>query len=141
MVTKSSLIFLFAFAFAFFLLVPPLLAQPFPPYPEMHWADVLDIATPLVLIPLYWLLFTDAGRIVRSRTASIVFLMLAALWVEGQGMHLAANSVGNLLGGAGGTIGGLVHFYDEILAHYLWHAAILEGDYAAKAVSMARRYG
>lgn len=125
MVTKPSLLFLFAFAFAFFFLVPPLLSQPFPGYPHMHWADVLDLLTPLVLIPLYWLLFTDAGRTLRGRTVTIVFLVLASLWVEGQGMHLAANSIGNLLGGGGGAIAGLVHFYDEVLSHYMWHAAVI----------------
>ena len=53
--------------------------------------------TPLVLIPLYWVLFTDAGRLARSHTATILFLVLASGWVEGQAMHLASNSIGNLL--------------------------------------------
>lgn len=124
-VTKPATIFLFSVAFAFFLLVPPLLSQPFPAYPSIHWADVLDLMTPLVLIPLYWLLFTDTGRILRSHSAAIGFLLLASIWIEGQAMHLAANSIGNLLGPGNGSINQLVHFYDEVLAHYLWHAGIL----------------
>jgi len=119
------LIFVFALAFSFFILLPPLLSQPFPPYPAIHWADVLDLFTPLVLIPLYWLLFTDSGRVVRDRAAIIVFLVLASVWVEGQAMHLAANSINNLLGAGATAVHGLVNFYDEVLSHYLWHGAIL----------------
>jgi len=145
-VTKPSLVLLFAYAFAFFILVPPLLSQPFPPYPSIHWADVLDLATPLVLIPLYWLLFTDSGRITRSQPATIAFLVLAAIWVEGQAMHLAANSIGNLLGQGSASINRLVHFYDEVLAHYLWHAGILALSllllvHAARAPAAERRPG
>jgi hypothetical protein len=124
MVTKPFIIFVFALAFAGFILVPPLLSQPFPAYPSIHWADVLDLLTPLVLIPLYWVLFTDSGRTARSHSATIVFLILAAIWVEGQAMHLAANSISNLLGAGTTLVHDLVHFYDEVLSHYMWHAGI-----------------
>jgi hypothetical protein len=83
------------------------------------------LLTPLVLIPLYWLLFTDSARIVRDRAGMLVFLVLAALWVEGQAMHLAANSISNLFGPGTTAVHALIHFYDEVLSHYLWHAAIL----------------
>jgi hypothetical protein len=125
MTTKSSLILVFAIAFAFFILAPAFLGRPLPAYPLMHWADVLDILTPLILIPLYWLLFTDSGRRARSRGLVITFLVLAALWTEGQGMHLSANSISNLLGGGSTDVHGLVHFYDEVLSHYMWHIAIV----------------
>jgi hypothetical protein len=124
-ITKPSLIFIFALCFALFILVPPFLSQPFPANPSMHWADVLDLLTPLVLIPLYWLLFTDSGRTARSHLSTLVFLILASLWVEGQAMHLASNSIGNLLGEGSSAVHQLVHFYDEVLSHYLWHAGIL----------------
>ena len=124
MVTRSSLILVFALAFAFFILAPPFLGQPFPIYPDMHWADVLDVLTPLVLIPLYWLLFTDSGRLRRTLNAVVTFLVLAALWTEGQGMHLSANSINNLLGEGSTSLNQLVHFYDEVLSHYLWHIGV-----------------
>ena len=124
MVTRSSLILLFALSFTFFIVAPPFLGQPFAPYPLMHWADVLDVLTPLVLIPLYWLLFTDSGRTLRGLRLIVAFLVLAALWTEGQGMHLSANSIGNLLGRVATGVHDLVHFYDEVLSHYLWHTAI-----------------
>ena len=34
MVTKPSLILVFAFSFAFFILLPPFISQPFPAYPS-----------------------------------------------------------------------------------------------------------
>ena len=121
----AKLLLGFAIAFAVFILGPPLLGQPFPLYPLMHWADVFDIFTPLVLIPLYWLLFTNFGDTRRSKGQTIVFLLMAGFWVEGQAMHLAANSIGNLLGSGGTELHSLIHFYDEVLSHYFWHIAIV----------------
>jgi hypothetical protein len=112
----------FALAFAGFIILPGLLGQPFPLYPLAHWADALDLVTPLVLIPLYWLLYQ---QLTGGKGASMAFLLLAALWVEGQGMHLAANSISNLLGSGASNVHQLVHFYDEVLSHYLWHLAII----------------
>lgn len=123
--TKPALILTFAVAFTAFILVPPFLGQPFPAYPNMHWADVFDLFTPLVLIPLYWLLFTDSGQRDRRLPLVIWFLLFSALWVLGQGMHLAANSINNLLGSGSTDVNELVHFYDEVLSHYLWHAGII----------------
>lgn len=125
MVTNPRLILLFAASFAFFILAPPFLGVPFPMYPLMHWADVLDLVTPLVLIPLYWVLFTDAGRIQRALNLAIVFLILGSMWTLGHGMHLSANSVNNLIGPGVTSVHDLIHFYDEVLSHYLWHFAIL----------------
>jgi hypothetical protein len=91
----------------------------------MHWADVLDILTPLVVIPLYWLLFTGAGPLPRNLRPTLVFVVLAALWTLGQGMHLSANSINNMLGVGSTDLHNLVHFYDEVLSHYLWHIGIV----------------
>lgn len=125
MITNPSLIFLFAVSFTVFIVLPAFLGQPLPQYPLIHFADVFDILTPLALIPLYWLLFTDAGRVPRTLTLAIMFLVLSTIWVEGQGMHLSANSIGNLLGSGSRDIHTIVHFYDEVLSHYLWHAGII----------------
>lgn len=125
MLTNPRLILLFAVSFAFFILAPAFLGQPFPAYQLMHWADALDLLTPLILIPLYWLLFSDDHRVPRARNLVILFLVLAALWTLGHGMHLAANSISNLLGPGSTDVHDLVHFYDEVLSHYLWHIAIV----------------
>ena len=113
---------IFSIAFAVFFIGPPLLSRQFGSYPLMKIGDVFDIFTPLILMPLYWLLFRlDADR-APSLKENLIFLLLVALWVEGQGMHLSANSIGHLLGGMEGSdTYNLAHFYDEVLSHYLWH--------------------
>jgi len=40
-------------------------------------------------------------------------------------MHLSANSISNLFGPGSSSIHNLVHFYDEVLSHYLWHFATI----------------
>jgi hypothetical protein len=121
---RSSRILVFAIAFAVFIILPAFLNQPFPAYPLMHVADTFDLLTPFVLITAYWLLFVDAAG-PPDRRWTIAFLLLATLWVSGQAMHLAANSINNLLGEGSSDVHNLVHFYDEVLSHYLWHAGIL----------------
>ena len=119
-------ILLFAVLFAVFVLGPPLLGKPFGAYPLMKTADVFDLFTPLVLIPLYWLLFARHYAKPPTRLEVTCFLVLSALWVEGQGMHLAANSIGHLTESISGTsIAALTYFYDEVLSHYMWHAAMM----------------
>jgi hypothetical protein len=116
----------FAVLFAFFILVPPFLSAPLAGYPLMNVQEVVDLFTPLVLIPVYWLVFRAISEDDPGPTQTIVFLILAALWVEGQGMHLSANSIGHLTEVlAGSAIAGLTNFYDEVLSHYLWHAATM----------------
>jgi len=92
----------------------------------MKIGDVLDILTPLVLVPLYWLLYRLDPKKAITLSEGIIFTVLAALWVEGQGMHLAANSVGHLLKGMETTdMYNLTFFYDEVLSHYLWHFGVV----------------
>jgi len=114
----------FAVAFLVFLLAPPFLPYRFAPYPLINWADVVDLATPLVLIPLYWLLLTDSP-VPPSRGWIIAFLVLAAAWVDGHGIHLAANAIGHRLKGQTGPALDLTEFWDEKFGHYLWHTAVL----------------
>lgn len=117
----SILILVFAVAFAIFLVGPPFLSKlAFPPYPLMKVADVFDILTPLVLLALYWLLFRVGQPKPVNMSGMVVFFILAALWAQGQGMHLSANSIDHLLKGMENTdIYLLTHFYDEVLSHYL----------------------
>ena len=123
--TRPRLILAFAVAFAVLILAPAFLHQPFPLNRLMDCGDALDLLTPLVMLPLYWLLFTDAGRRTRGRRATLTFLVFGALWILGQGMHLSANSIGNLMGHGESPTHNLVHFYDEVLSHYIWHVAII----------------
>lgn len=126
--SSGPLLLAYSIAFAAFLLIPPLLSSGRGLHPDMELADLVDLFTPLVLIPLSWHLFSTASPAQASRAQAISFLAVAALWGLGHGTHLAANSVGNLVAESAGTpdrVKGLVHFYDETLSHYLWHAGIL----------------
>jgi hypothetical protein len=78
----SVLALTFAVAFIVLFLAPPFLPYTFSPYPLINWADVVDLATPLLLIPLYWLLLTASGAAMGGRVM-IAFLVLAAAFVEG----------------------------------------------------------
>lgn len=122
----SFFILVFSIAFLVFFIGPPFLGKQFAAYPLMKNGDVLDIFTPLILIPLYWLLFQENGGKAPGLKESTVFIVFAAFWVIGQGMHLSANSIGHLLKGMeGNDIYILTNFYDEVLSHYLWHFGII----------------
>jgi hypothetical protein len=118
-------ILVFSLAFALFFVGPALLGSTFRPYPLMKNGDVFDLLTPLFLIPLYWQLWARAGQRPAAQVANTVFLVLAALWTLGQGMHLSANSIGHQLSTMKASPAyQLTDFYDETLSHYLWHLGI-----------------
>src|SRR3989304_6123872 len=122
----SWTILLFSVAFALLLLSPTFLNKQFGPFPLMKVGDVTDILTPLILIPLYWLLYRMNDKKIPGLAENVAFLILAAAWVEGHAMHLSANSIGKLMKNLnGGSAQELANFYDEVLGHYLWHAGVM----------------
>ncbi|WP_433338697.1 hypothetical protein [Spirillospora sp. CA-294931] len=81
-----------------------------------RWADWVDVATP------YAVLLTAAGALRAGGAGGRVwalFLVGAITYVEGHGVHLAANSVGNVDPGA------VAHFWDEYVGHYLWYGGLV----------------
>ena len=126
MIRLSRLILAFALLSMVFFLGPALLSQQFGPYPLMRNGDVFDLLTPLVLIPLYWLLFQIRRDLTPNQREMLAFLIFVVLWVMGQGMHLAANSISHLMESMQSSDAyTLTHFYDETLSHYLWHVGIV----------------
>jgi len=130
----SLLTLIFAFLSLVFFILLVFLRFDFPPYPLMSYQDAIDVLTPLVLIPICWLLFRFAASDRPDLGGEIVFTVLAGFWVMGHGMHLAANSVNNLIGGLASDgvidvqptdIYTLTYFFDEHLSHYLWHVGIV----------------
>jgi hypothetical protein len=120
------LLLVFAVLFTVLLMAPAFFNAPFGPYPLMKLGEILDLLTPLILIPIYWLLMELRPETPPSRGENILFLLLAVLWVDGHGMHLAANSIGHLLKDlAGSDVYTLTDFYDEVLSHYLWHLSVV----------------
>lgn len=115
----------FAVALAVFLITPAFLTAPYPSYSLLHWGDVLDLATAVVVLPAAWILFLAAGTDRPGTVPTIVFLALAAMWASAQGMHLAANAIGHLASQRLGDVWQLTYDLDEVISHYLWHAALL----------------
>ena len=122
----ARLTLIFAILFAVFIIAPAFLSDRFAPYPLMKSGDVLDLLTPLVLIPLYWLLFQIHPHRPPSQKQMLVFFIFAALWIQGQGMHLVANSIGHLItADSSSEVKQLSYFYDEILSHRFWHLGLI----------------
>ena len=122
----ARLTLIFAISFAIFIIAPTFLSDRFVAYPLMKSGDVLDLLTPLVLIPLYWSLFQIQPISAPSQREVLTFLIFAVLWVQGQGMHLAANSIGHLIQPYDDSkLRQLTYFYDEILSHYIWHLGLV----------------
>ncbi len=115
----------FSAAYAFFLTAPAVFHQEFPLRTDMEWGDVLDIPTPLVVFGFVWLL---VRRTVGAVDPLVAFplLVIALLWTQGQGMHLASNSIGHQVAeGESGTLPDLINFYDERLSHYIWYLGVV----------------
>ncbi len=130
----SGLTLVFSILFTVFFLLLIFFRIPFPLYHLMSYQDVSDLLTPLVLIPIYWLMFRASSAKETSQRGEIIFIILAAIWILGHGVHLAANSIDNLIENlaknqeldiTGTDIYALTYFLDENLSHYLWHGAIL----------------
>jgi hypothetical protein len=118
----------YAVALAVFLLVPPTFRATIGPPRWFTLQEAADLLTPVVVIPLAWLVLVSAGGL-RGRTL-LGFLVIAAVWVEAQGIHLAANAIGDAFekGAARDAFyatdaGDLDHWLDEVLSHWLWHLA------------------
>jgi hypothetical protein len=124
----SLLTLVFAVFFLVFFIGIIFLDMPFSPYPLMNVQDVVDVLTPLVLLSLYLLLFRISSETPLGFYGLVFFIIFAAFWAMGQGMHLSANAIHNLLAEKGmetGDIYKLTYFFDETLSHYLWHAGIV----------------
>jgi hypothetical protein len=80
---------------------------------ETRWADWIDLATPyVVLLPVAAALHGLAA----DRIAWAFYLVGATTYVEGHGIHLSANSIGNV------SPSPLAHMWDERVGHHLWSA-------------------
>lgn len=122
----NGLIIVFSLVFTLFFIGPALLGGDFAPFPMMTMGDVLDILTPIVLMPLYYLLFRAVRDKQNAIGLSVTFVILSAIWVEGQGMHLGANAIGHHLSNISSTVAyKLTYFLDEVLSHYIWHLGIV----------------
>lgn len=78
-------------------------------------ADWLDLFVPLVVLgPALWTLVE--ARV--PRRTWVVAAVGAWLYASGHGIHLAANSIGNVAPGP------TAHLWDEQVGHWLWYAGV-----------------
>ena len=81
-----------------------------------EWADWVDLLTPYAVVGTALAALLSAGA---SRRAWLVAAVGGVVYVQGHGVHLAANSIGNARGGAQP-----VHLWDEVVGHYLWYGGL-----------------
>lgn len=92
-------------------------------------ADWIDLLTPIcVVLPLLWFLFVQSAR----KSEWLIACIGAIVYVEGHGIHLAANSIGNS-GSVSPEVSETVHLWDEVMGHYVWY-----GGLAALLLACAR---
>lgn len=89
---------------------------------ETRWADWIDLATPYaVLLPVAVALLAFGA----DRVAWLTYVVGAVTYVEGHGIHLSANSIGNVPRAEDDPWPPLVHLWDEGVGHHLWIAGVV----------------
>ena len=79
------------------------------------WADWLDLLVPFVV------LLPALGTLLAARVPRATYLWFAVgswLYCTGHGVHLSANSIGNVVPGE------TAHLWDEQVGHWLWYAGV-----------------
>jgi hypothetical protein len=122
-----SLLLLYGTALAGFLLLPPFLKAPVGLVPGFTWQEATDLLTPIVVIPLAGAVLARTGA--NSDRAYPAFVVIAAIWASGLGMHLAANAIddavptGDVAAFRQTVPGELTHWLDESLSHWMSEGA------------------
>ena len=82
---------------------------------ETRWADWIDLVLPYLVVGC-------AGAALAAATTPgrvwLLFGSAAVLYTQGHGIHLAANSIGNVAPGEP------AHLWDELIGHYLWYGGL-----------------
>jgi hypothetical protein len=82
---------------------------------DTRWADWLDVLTPyLVLLPAGAALVVTGA----STRRLAAFAAGALLYAQGHGIHLSANSIGNVAPSP------VVHLWDEVVGHATWYGGM-----------------
>lgn len=81
-----------------------------------RWADWIDLLVPVAVLGTAALVLAATGA--RPRVWA-VYGIGAAVYAEGHGIHLSANSIGNAL-----DYGRTGHLWDEVVGHYVWFSGL-----------------
>ena len=113
----------FAISFTVFIIAPALLPQQLAAGPVPQLGDAVELLMPFVLVPMYYLLYRSAEDWAfdpPSGPLTALFMVAAIIFIDGHGMHLAANSISHFLKGLPGSDAyAITYFYDEVLSHYM----------------------
>ena len=90
-----------------------------------RWVDWITLLTPYAVVGSALAALRAAGA---DRRAWTVALVGACSYVQGHGINVAANSIGNARGD-----GAPVHLWDEVVGHWLWYLGV-----ALLVVALAR---
>ncbi len=93
--------------------------------------DLVDLLTPYAVVGTALLVLASVGT---DRTGWVLAAVAAIAYVQGHGLHLAANSISNETERAGASPSAATHLWDEVLGHYIWYAGL-----ALLVVVLARR--
>jgi hypothetical protein len=80
-----------------------------------RWTDWLDLLVPFVV------LLPALGTLLAARVPRATYLWFAVgswLYATGHGVHLSANSIGNVAPGE------TAHLWDEQVGHWIWYAGV-----------------
>lgn len=80
-----------------------------------RWADWVDLVVPYLVVGSAALALAAAGT---DRLGWTLFALSAVAYTQGHGIHLAANSVGNAVGGD------VAHLWDERVSHWIWYVGL-----------------
>ncbi|MCW2606956.1 MAG: hypothetical protein JWO60_1649 [Frankiales bacterium] len=84
--------------------------------PQTEWADWIDLLTPYTVIGTA-LACLVAARV--DRRTWVLTAVASVVYVQGHGLHLSANSIGNARGDLQP-----VHLWDEVVGHYVWYGGL-----------------
>jgi hypothetical protein len=132
----SCILFFFGLTYSFFHIVPSflprLLKKP------LTWGDTLDFITPLAVIPLVFFLYfqiksalksqgsLESSPRFRNRLGKFLIGLGFLLYVDGHGLHLAANSLARLLNDMlDSELYRAAYLLDEIISHIMLNGGMV----------------
>jgi hypothetical protein len=80
-----------------------------------RWADWLDLVTPYAVLLPAGLALAGAGA---TSVHWLLFSVGAISYANGHGIHLGANSIGNV------NPSPVAHLWDEVIGHYVWYFGV-----------------
>jgi hypothetical protein len=124
-------LFFFSLSLTVFHILPPFLSR-FSVWP-LTWGDTLDFLTPFGVIPFAYVLYLRLNRMslaahnreIASHSSNILAKVILAIgfisYVEGHGLHLAANSIARLVQTMKDSeVFKATYLFDEVISHFIW---------------------